>query len=496
MLPDLRDLSVNQRNTVSANSTIQASSRTRIDRFPMFGGLRLHHRIVVPFVLVALVTTSGAAYVALRLISGALESRVRAQILNASEVVSQSGFALNPTVLRSVKAITGADVITFTPDGAILATTVATQPPPAWVGTVIAADAAREALAIGGPSAIQKMSCGAPCYVVYRSVPRPPPAVVALVAETSELEAATRTMARTILIATGLGVLAMILVSQAVARRVTGPIDRLVRFTRDVSAGDARHRAPAGDDEVGRLGASFNDMLDRLDASRDALVKSEKLGLAGLLAARVAHDIRNPLSAIKMQAQLLRTRLRSEGHGPALDAILHDVSQVEFVIGDLLELARPGELRLGAASLNDVIREALHQVSPQLEYRKIRTAVSLDEMLPNIPLDAARFKLALLNVIVNAADAMPAGGTLEISTVRDRDSPAILLEVCDDGAGIDAVTLGRVFDPFVSTKRDGVGLGLVNARAIVEMHGGAIRLARREPKGTRVTMTLPIRQHG
>ena len=462
----------------------------------MFGGLRLHHRIVVPFVLVALVTTSGAAYVALRVISRALESRVQAQILNASEVVSQSGFALNPAILRSVKAITGADVITFTSEGTILATTVDGEPPPAWVGAVIASRAAREALAAGGPSAIQQMSCAAPCYVVYRSVTRPPAAVVALVAETSELAAATRAMTRTIVVATGLGVLAMILVSQAVARRVTAPIERLVRFTRDVSAGDARRRAPAGDDEVGRLAASFNDMLDRLDASRDALVKSEKIGLAGLLAARVAHDIRNPLSSIKMQTQLLRTQLPSDDDRASLDAILHDIAQVEFVIGDLLELARPGELRLRPTVVNDVVRDALHQVSPQLAYRKIRTATSLDDTLPSIPLDASRFKLALLNVLVNAADAMPAGGRLEITTRLDPVSPALVLEVCDDGTGIDPAMQDRVFDPFVSTKRDGVGLGLVNARAVVEAHDGAIRLARRDPAGTRVTITLPIPHHG
>jgi signal transduction histidine kinase len=462
----------------------------------MLGGLRLHHRIVVPFVLVAVVTTSGAAYVAWRVISGALESRVQSQILNASEVVRESGFAMNPTILRSVKAITGADVITFTPEGAILATTVAEQPPPSWVDAVIAAPAARAALSARGPSAVHQMSCAAPCYVVYRAVTPPPAAVVALVAETSELAAATRAITRAIVVATGLGVLAMILVSQAVARRVTAPIERLVRFTRDVSAGDARRRMPAGEDEVGRLAASFNEMLDRLDVSRDALVKSEKLGLAGLLAARVAHDIRNPLSSIKMQTQLLRARLPGEEHAAALDAVLHDVAQVEFVIGDLLELARPGELRPSATSVNEVVREALHQVSPQLEYRKIRTDASLDGSLPDIPLDSARFKLALLNVIVNAADAMPAGGTLEVSTTRDSVASAIQVEVCDDGAGIDPAMLNRVFDPFASTKRDGVGLGLVNARAIVEMHGGVIRLAPRKPKGTRVTMTLPIRAHG
>jgi signal transduction histidine kinase len=281
----------------------------------------------------------------------------------------------------------------------------------------------------------------------------------------------------------------IVVVGQFVARRVSAPLDALVRFTHEVAVG-GHSRAPEGDDEFGHLGASFNDMLDRLEHSQEALVRSEKLGLAGLLAARVAHDIRNPLSSIKMQAQLLQKHLTSADDRTALAAMLHDIGTVEAVIRDLLELARPGALKLRAESLNDVVRDALDGVAPQLTYRKIRVATDLDADLPPVLLDADRFTQALLNVIVNAADAMINGGTLEVRT-RRQDRSTVVLDVCDDGVGLDPSLVDRVFDPFVSTKRDGVGLGLVNTKAVVESHGGRVTLEPRATGGTRATISLP-----
>jgi len=236
--------------------------------------------------------------------------------------------------------------------------------------------------------------------------------------------------------------------------------------------------------------AELDHLVEAMNRMLAEVRRAERLGVMGQMAAGVAHEIRNPLSSIKMHAQLLRARLPDDNGRKELDAILHDVDLVESVVRGLLELARPGEVQLREILLNDVVREVLQQLATQLAYRKIHTAVSLDETLPTIEMDRDRFKLALMNVIVNAADAMPRGGTLEITTARQDGS--MQLEVCDDGIGIDPAMLERVFDPFVSTKRDGVGLGLVNAKAIVETHGGRIRLAAREGGGTRVTMTLPL----
>jgi two-component system sensor histidine kinase HydH len=160
------------------------------------------------------------------------------------------------------------------------------------------------------------------------------------------------------------------------------------------------------------------------------------------------------------------------------------------VIRDLLELARPGELRLERGALNAVIHDALRQLGAQFRHRKISVDVHLTETLPPILVDHSRFKQVLLNVLVNASDAMPTGGLVTLSS-RMAGSSELFVEICDDGIGMDAATLARVFDPFVSTKRDGVGLGLVNAKAVVEAHGGRISLASRTPTGTCASIWLP-----
>jgi signal transduction histidine kinase len=458
------------------------------------GRLRLHHRIVVPFALVALATTSATAFVAVSVTSQALESRVKTQVLNTATLVAQSDFALNPVILRSVKAITGADVITFDANALVVASTIEPGAGNRLVRAVTAPDATRAALPAtpGAVPTVRQMDCGIPCYVAYRRVGTRPDAIVAVIADTSELSAATRRLAITVAVGAALSLAAMIVVSQFVARRVTAPINDLVAFTREVSPDGSPLRAHTGPDEVGRLGAAFNDMLDRLDRSRHALVRSEKLGLAGLMAARVAHDVRNPLSSIKMHTQLVRARLRDDAETEAIvGAMLRDIQQVEAVVRDLIELARPGELKRRPMPLNDLVGDVLSQLSLQLTHRKVSVDLALADKLPLVNLDPERFRQALVNVVGNAADAMATGGTLRVITEAIDGGTRVVLDVCDTGTGIDPEIRQRIFDPFVSTKRDGVGLGLVNAKAVVESHDGTIELTAIEPKGTRARITLP-----
>lgn len=455
--------------------------------------LRLHHRIVLPFALVALLTTSAAAYVALSVATRTMDARVQSQMLDAVAVVSRSDLALNPAILRSVHEITGSDVLTYRVTGEVLATTLDTVSQRELIGAVQSAQRTQAADRPGRGGAIAHIDCGGPCYVAYRNVEGRPGTVVALVGETSQLTAASRAVTRTIVYAAALSLVVMVLVSQAVARRVTAPIERLVDFAKGLSTPGSAARAPESNDSVGRLAAAFNEMLTRLELSQQALVKSEKLGLAGLMAAQVAHDIRNPLSSIKMQTQIVRARLRKgSGDEMALETVLNDIGQVESVIRDLIELARPGELRLQPTDLNQVVREVLKQLGAQFSHRKINMALSLADALPPIALDPGRFKRALVNVMVNASDAMPTGGTMGVTTRTIDDAEAVEIEVSDDGTGIDPRIIDRVFDPFVSTKRDGIGLGLVNVRSVVKSHGGEITLRHRQPRGTAAVIRLPI----
>jgi signal transduction histidine kinase len=453
--------------------------------------LGLHHRIVIPVVLVAMVTTSVAAFVSLSLTRRALETRVLTQLAGAALAVSRSDFALNQTILGRVKEITGADVLTYTLRGDVLAST-ATNAMRAELFAIVSEDQS-VASAASGQTVVRRTTCAAvPCYVVYTRVPTTPDTVVALVDEAAELNAATKAIQRTILLSAALGAIVLVLVSQLVAGRVTRPLAGLVAFTRDVAAGKTGQRAPVGDDEIGTLAGAFNDMLDRLETAQNAVVRSEKLALAGLLAARVAHDIRNPLSSLKMQAQLLRSRVATAEGRTIIEAVLHDVEQVESVVRGLLELARPGEVSPHPMQLNAVVREVLEYMRLQLIHSKVDVSADLAASLPAIPLDTPRFKQALLNVITNAIEAMAGGGTLAVATRLAEDASSVHLTICDDGTGVDPTMLDHVFDPFVSSKREGVGLGLVNTKSIIESHGGSVRLAPRHPRGTCVTISLPV----
>ena len=335
---------------------------------------------------------------------------------------------------------------------------------------------------------------GAPSvFVAYGRAAAPEGAVVALVHGNAEGERANRMLLRAVFTAAGTSLVLMLLISQFVARRVTRPLQQLAEFAAHVHTAQEPGRAPEGTDEVGQLGVAFNQMLERLDQASAALLRSEKLSLAGLFATRVAHDVRNPLSSIKMQTQLLHAAepVGSDAHAMTAD-ILEDITQVEFVVQDLLDLARPDRLQRGPAQINQVLERVVRQITPQCRHRQLTLTVDLAPGLPELSLDTARLTQALLNVANNATEAMRAGGTLGIRSRLGDGGRVVVVDVEDDGVGVDAATLARAFDPFVTTKPGGIGLGLVNARSTIEGHGGTISLGRRQPSGTRVTMTLPV----
>jgi signal transduction histidine kinase len=452
----------------------------------------LQYRIVLPMAAAALLATTAATLVGVRVTSNALRSRLESQLVRSVSAVTWRDFASNRQILRSLSAVVGADVVTIGDNSTVVATSLETD-----TGPVV--DAVRRVVRAAPPAAAQPRvidaDCGYRCLIAYRDVEGGPGTVVALVADATPLADATTAVVRVMVVAALLSILLLVFIAQAVARRITSPLDRLVDFVRSASPHSSQARAAVGDDEVGALAEAFNTMLDRLDESRAALVRSEKMGLAGLFAARVAHDIRNPLSSIKMQTQLLRSKLASttEDH-ETLSAVLHDVAQVESVVRDLMDLANPGALARQPGDLNAVLRDALQQLSAQLAYRKIRVVLALAGALPLVAIDAQRLRQAIVNVLVNGSEAMHTGGELRVSS--GIEDTTVWARICDDGVGIDPALVERVFDPFVSTKPEGVGLGLVNVKSVVEGHGGGIRLEPRQPRGTCAYIWLPVSDHG
>lgn len=224
--------------------------------------------------------------------------------------------------------------------------------------------------------------------------------------------------------------------------------------------------------------------------------RSEKLAAIGTMAAGVAHEIRNPLSSIKGYATYFRQRF-SEGseEREAAAIMVREVNRLNRVITDLLGLSRPSYVKPCSVELADIVNHVLRLIRQNAEERNVEVAFRSSGKLPRVYVDMERMGQALLNLCLNALDAMPVGGRLTIAGARARDS--VCLMVADNGTGMSGETLKHIFDPYFTTKGSGTGLGLPLAYKIVSAHGGRISVYSREggqgrPGETIFRLWLPV----
>ncbi len=221
------------------------------------------------------------------------------------------------------------------------------------------------------------------------------------------------------------------------------------------------------------------------------LRRSERLAALGKMAAGVAHELRNPLSSIKGLAMVLKERReKGEGGGESADLLVKEVERLNRSIGELLDYARPAKLHLGEVAPNELVGKSVSLVQADAGSLGIDIRVDVPDDLPPLPVDVDKLNQVLLNLLLNAVQAMPNGGILDI-TARCRNGE-FTLTLRDNGEGIAAEDLPRIFDPYFTTKGSGTGLGLAISAKIVEEHGGAIVVDSRRGQYTEVVLTLPL----
>ena len=234
--------------------------------------------------------------------------------------------------------------------------------------------------------------------------------------------------------------------------------------------------------------ALFRDMTEVRRLEQE-VARSQRLASVGSLAAGVAHEIRNPLSSLKGFATYFRDRHGADPEdGKIATIMIQETERLNRVIGQLLEFARPPQLDRKPTDLAALVRQALDLVAERARAAGVALWTEPAD-LPEIRVDGDRLKQVLLNLFLNALAAMEGGGTLSVTLARD--GARVRITVADTGAGIKKEDMGRVFDPYYTTKPSGTGLGLAIAHKIVEAHGGEIRLASEPGRGTTVTVTLP-----
>lgn len=232
----------------------------------------------------------------------------------------------------------------------------------------------------------------------------------------------------------------------------------------------------------------IRDLTKRKVAEKE-LVLAEKLSMSGKIARTIAHEIRNPLTNLTLALEQLKDEIPEEVEDAELyfSIISRNAERINNLISELLESSKPKDLKLVPESLNDVVLEAIGLVADRLKLRNIKLTKRLSPDLPKVPLDVNQFKVAALNLLVNAVEAVKAeSGKLTVTTLWAEE--AIQLKIADNGKGIPAEELDKLFEPFYTAKKGGMGLGLTTVQNIIQSHKAGIHVASTQGKGTTFTI--------
>jgi signal transduction histidine kinase len=222
------------------------------------------------------------------------------------------------------------------------------------------------------------------------------------------------------------------------------------------------------------------------------LIRSEKLAALGQLAAGIAHEIRNPLTSINILIHSLTDHLPDESaHREDLKVIEEEINRINEIVDQFLRFAKPAPPLLKKAEVFPIFEETLQLLRPQIEKQRIAVQKEFESLHP-ILTDREQMKQAILNLLLNAVQAMPKGGHLILRGQISEDGQFAKLSIQDSGVGIPGEEIGKLFDPFFSTKEGGIGLGLSIAHRIIDQHHGKIEVESTPGKGTVFTVWLPI----
>jgi two-component system, NtrC family, nitrogen regulation sensor histidine kinase NtrY len=295
-----------------------------------------------------------------------------------------------------------------------------------------------------------------------------------------------------------------LLVSWWVARRITKPVAELAEGARDVASGHwDTHIDVQGSDEIGQLAGAFNDMTRTLAAQKEKLVQTERVAAWRELARRLAHELRNPLFPLQITVEnLQRARNLSpdqfqEVFGEATATLRAELTNLNTIVGRFSDFAKMPTPEFTRVNVNEELRSAVRLFEAQFTAvgkPAVTTEYFLSDSVPEIDADQEMLHRAFQNLVINALDAMPAGGVL---TMRSSDrGDVVRIEVSDTGKGLTPEEASRLFTPYYTTKTQGTGLGLAIVQSVISDHHGTISVSSEEGRGSTFRIDLPKRQPG
>jgi two-component system NtrC family sensor kinase len=297
--------------------------------------------------------------------------------------------------------------------------------------------------------------------------------------------------------------LVIVITSHVLVRRIVRPLDRFVAYTSRIAAADFTPIVPARRyrDEFTDLAVALNRMSRDLQEQQTILVETHKLRALGTLTAGVAHELNNPVNNILLTAQILKedfATLPEEEQLEMVDDVVDQAERCDRIISNLLDFARESEARIEPLDLGVLVNETVKLAQNQVHLSAVKLNVEVASNLPRIHGDAKQLVQVFLNLLLNALDATPRDGRIDLAAEPDADPKYVAVRFSDTGSGIPSHLLASIFDPFFTTKhhdeghRSGTGLGLSVSQGIVARHGGTISVTSTVGAGSTFIIHLPV----
>jgi len=484
--------------------------------------MRLATKITLPFVALFAVLLVVLGWVLVREILSEVEARVESEQRFVLEIATFRGFVFSEDALRHIRDLSiqnnhypksarpelivlqgsEAAITTFPASDAegrdaVAAVYLAAQKPPLNSGDE---SIQRETLTLAGTKWLLLHTTRAPrgtsagtrhFFLLYPY---------------SEIENAQNRARMRVLWLGGIGLALAAGLGLLVARWISSPVRRLAATAKRISAGGLDEPLDFGPaswgfgghshagDEIGDLTLAFKSMVESLRHSQHELLKAERLAVAGKLAASVAHEIRNPLTSLRMTVQMLQQRSDKNDASTqeAYAIVLSEIERLALAVEEMMTVARPRPAQRSATDLSRLVSDTLRFLERQLAHSRVKAVTAFSPSMPaELQLDANKIRQVLVNLILNAQQAIIRDGTITVRTAWDAEKKTATLSVSDTGPGVPEEVREKLFDLFVSTKAGGGGLGLAIAKQIAEEHRGAIRYETSK-SGTTFFVTLPM----
>lgn len=450
---------------------------------------KLYPRLFFPYAITLILATLLAWWIAITLLTTTLERRLERQLDHAAEVLASGKLPLTPELLLRLEDLLRAKVLLVRHDG-----TFERHPDFPDAAKLQEALATRTPLTAGNGVAFMQLQAGDTLYLTALRAnlggETAPYKTVVMVTSLADVRAASRSAAWWLGGAAILGTLIFSWFGHRAARSITIPIQQLAQMAERIAAGERSVRVRLDDrSEVGALADSLNRMAERLQTYESEAATQSRLAALGELAARIAHEIRNPLTAIKMQIQLLG-EAAGLSEQSRIARVMAEINRLELIVSGTLTMARPQQLQTRPLDLATQVQGVCELFAAPLAHRHITLTTDLQSGIV-CGLDGDRFKQVVFNLLTNAADALPAGGAIRVSAGQAPAEAVLLVE--DSGPGIAPEQRATLFDGASSGQANRLGIGLKLSRELVELHGGAISADNGSTLGgARFTVRLPL----